>query len=548
MRGFLGGVSTGAIVALAGAAMVSLSVPLAPWGASPQNALEATAPVEGGSDTAGTPLEEGSQEPETQVQQETATLDPVAALNTVPDAEAVQDADLVNLAPNPLDDSAPLKDDSAEVEAKSATRPDIDLGTALAPLPDAGSSIVPERQNDLPSTVEVTDRNGAKPVSVPQADVLPDSAPEIATETASAPSVPLPSAGQDVPDLGDRDKITQDEAGGETVVPQIVQTQSTAISKGDDPVRVVAPDVVQPPQIAAVPVQDPAQQPVQEITAPDFEGNANTGKSVRSASLPQAGVNELVTRTPPGEPVLPLIKRNELQDNTRQEAVAKDTPFERNSVSARPLPGQPYMSIVLIEDASSAGGDALDGFPYPLTIAIDPTTANATKRMQDRRADGLEVMILADLPREGTPQDAEIALPIWFDRLPDTVGILEGVKTGVQGSRALADQVSEIVGDDGYGLVLQNNGLNTVQKLAARDGVPSGVVFRDFDGAGQDERAMRRFLDQAAFRARQEEAVIMVGRLKPDTISALLVWGLQDRASKVALVPVSASLKLLQTP
>jgi polysaccharide deacetylase 2 family uncharacterized protein YibQ len=97
----------------------------------------------------------------------------------------------------------------------------------------------------------------------------------------------------------------------------------------------------------------------------------------------------------------------------------------------------------------------------------------------------------------------------------------------------------------GYGLVMQDNGLNTVQKLAHREGVPSGVVFRDFDGAGQDPRAMRRFLDQAAFRAGQEGAVLMLGRLKPDTISALLMWGLQDRASRVALMPTSASLRLL---
>ncbi|MFC6759564.1 divergent polysaccharide deacetylase family protein [Sulfitobacter porphyrae] len=52
---------------------------------------------------------------------------------------------------------------------------------------------------------------------------------------------------------------------------------------------------------------------------------------------------------------------------------------------------------------------------------------------------------------------------------------------------------------------------------------------------------IRRFLDQAAFKAGQEGAVIMLG-LRPDTISALLLWGLQDRANSVALVPVSAVL------
>ena len=34
----------------------------------------------------------------------------------------------------------------------------------------------------------------------------------------------------------------------------------------------------------------------------------------------------------------------------------------------------------------------------------------------------------------------------------------------------------------------------------------------------------------------------MLGRVRPDTISALLLWGLQDRAERVALAPVSAVL------
>jgi len=34
----------------------------------------------------------------------------------------------------------------------------------------------------------------------------------------------------------------------------------------------------------------------------------------------------------------------------------------------------------------------------------------------------------------------------------------------------------------------------------------------------------------------------MLGRVRPDTVSALLLWGLQDRASRVALAPISAVL------
>jgi polysaccharide deacetylase 2 family uncharacterized protein YibQ len=87
------------------------------------------------------------------------------------------------------------------------------------------------------------------------------------------------------------------------------------------------------------------------------------------------------------------------------------------------------------------------------------------------------------------------------------------------------------------------NGLNTAQKLIAREGVPSVTLFRDIDGQGQNAGAVRRFLDQGAMRAgQQDEGVIMLGRVRPDTISALLLWGLQDRAASVALAPVSAVL------
>ncbi len=73
--------------------------------------------------------------------------------------------------------------------------------------------------------------------------------------------------------------------------------------------------------------------------------------------------------------------------------------------------------------------------------------------------------------------------------------------------------------------------------------MPSATLFRDLDGDGQDQGLIRLTLDQAAFRARQEGAVVMLGRLRADTISALLLWGLQDRGNTIELVPISSVLK-----
>ena len=72
--------------------------------------------------------------------------------------------------------------------------------------------------------------------------------------------------------------------------------------------------------------------------------------------------------------------------------------------------------------------------------------------------------------------------------------------------------------------------------------MPAVTLFRDFDAQGEDARVIRRFLDYAALKSEQEGGVIMVGRLRPETVSALLVWGLAERANQVHLVPASAVL------
>jgi len=127
--------------------------------------------------------------------------------------------------------------------------------------------------------------------------------------------------------------------------------------------------------------------------------------------------------------------------------------------------------------------------------------------------------------------------------VPQAVAVMEGTDTGLQTSRSATEQLIPILQDSGHGLILFSEGLDTARKLIEREGVPVASVFRDFDGNGQNATVIRRFLDQAAFKAAQEEGgVIMVGRLRAETVSALLLWGLQDRAASVAVAPVSAVL------
>ena len=131
----------------------------------------------------------------------------------------------------------------------------------------------------------------------------------------------------------------------------------------------------------------------------------------------------------------------------------------------------------------------------------------------------------------------------WLAAIPQAVAVIEGTGSGLQSSREASAQLAPILMESGHGLVMLPNGLDTAQKLIAREGVPAMTLFREIDGQGQDAAAVRRFLDQGAMRAvQQQESVILLGRVRPDTISALLLWGLQDRAASVALAPVSAVL------
>ena len=272
------------------------------------------------------------------------------------------------------------------------------------------------------------------------------------------------------------------------------------------------------------------------------EGTTSTAEPARIAALPQAGSDDETTVSSSiGTAVLPLTDR----DSTPSETIAAGTQEPPIVLYQEPFENpenKPIMSIILIDDDQSIGIEALANFPQPLTMAVDPSAPDAAEKMARHRAAGFEVVSLIDLPKGATAQDAEVFLAASFAAMPEVVAVLEGPNSGVQGNRSLADQVSAIVAGTGHGLILQDNGLNTVYKLAEREGIPAGLVFRDFDGAGQSGLIMRRFLDQAAFRAGRDGAVIMLGRVRPDTVSTLLLWALQDRTLRVALAPVSAVL------
>lgn len=419
----------------------------------------------------------------------------------------------------------------------------VSLIAPLPKLPDV--ALVPTQgAADAPATGSGTPASGQDGDLVERAPTAPDGATNADTVEALDKSA---SEQTPVPGVGGASTLTSPDA----------ETDQTPAA----PAIAATGDGTQPEAPAAPNAPAPASAPSPDTTTPT-PGSAAGGGALPQITTPEptpeiAAVPQAPTSpTAPaiGETVVPLTERSDkrasalpvVTEPTENAAVRSDAQLSPLDAYAEPFSSaeqKPLMAVVLIDDAQSLGAEALENFPYPLSFAIDPTLPDAVSRMAARRAAGFEVVSLVELPTQATPQDAEVTLMAAFQEMPQTVAVLEGPESGFQGNRALADQVSAIVEQSGRGLITQDNGLNTVQKLAQRAGIPSATVFRDFDGAGQTPVVMRRFLDQAAFRARQEGGVIMLGRVRPDTISALLLWGLQDRASQVSLVPVSTLLK-----
>ena len=203
----------------------------------------------------------------------------------------------------------------------------------------------------------------------------------------------------------------------------------------------------------------------------------------------------------------------------------------------------PLMSVVLLDDGSLSDAPvAVAAVPFPVSVALDPTQPGAIDRMQAYRAAGIEVLARAKLPEGAQPADVAVTMEGSFAALPQTVALIDVGEGGLQSDQAVTAAAISALAQDGRGLVTVSRGLNTALREAESQSVPAATIYRDLDSEGQDARVIRRFLDQAAFRARQESGVVLLGRVRPDTLSALQLWGQANRATQVSVAPISAVL------
>lgn len=447
------------------------------------------------------------------------------------------------------------------------------VASMIAPMPDAPAApLMPDVEASLiddavpadpaqpPGATEGATGGATTPPapddlqSMEGADTAPAPQPEAgAADTALA----TPVADGDAPVLSTETPVEAAPSGAPEAPAAPAVDTGLSISAG--PVQPPAPAL---PQVDGAFEPQPAPVETPATDAGDVSPGAEAGEPVPAEEdmieLPivedDAPETDLAGLAPQvGEPATALEQAFEQHDSGRLPTVGDeaeapaaddDRPVVRYAADFADTGDKPLMAIVLIDDgASGIGAEALADFPYPISFAVNALMPDATEVMASYRRQGFEVLAMVDIPETATATDVEQAIPASLRAVPEAIGLLEGTGAGLQGNRALSDQVTAVLKDTGHGLILQANGLNTAQKLAAREGVPSAHVFRDFDSKGQKPRDIRRFLDQAAFKAEQEGGVVMLGRLRPDTVSALLLWGLADRASTVTLAPASALLK-----
>jgi len=416
-------------------------------------------------------------------------------------------------------DETPV-DEGSVAEASGEEAPADQAPTVAEQAPDVLSDTA---QGTAPQTSEPPVSN-ASPSDAPEPLAAPTAAPDAGAVDVAADTPVLPNPQSLAPQAPTSD------------APARVDTASA------DPLPEPAPTIVDDAPVAN-------DAPDQGAPGPDVVAVADdallTPQSPLAPAAPEAGDTADIAGTdaPSTDPA--------------QADAANDAPVvvaivdEPDSASALPTgtAGVRVNRLTGGDDGDDAATEEVvaevfpEGVAFPVTVMLNPSTPDVTDRMTAYRAAGIEVGVLAALPASARPADVEVFFEAAFASLPETTVVLDAGEAGLQADEAVISQAIAALAEDGRGLLTVSRGLNTALRTAEAQGVPTGIIFRNLDADGQDARVIRRFMDQAAFRARQESGVILLGQIRADTISALIQWGAANRASQVAMVPISKVLQ-----
>ncbi|WP_373456694.1 divergent polysaccharide deacetylase family protein [Loktanella sp. Alg231-35] len=359
--------------------------------------------------------------------------------------------------------------------------------------------------------------DGAETAAQPETDVVV----VVPTETIEEGEPPLVST-------------TEPEA---TAAPLIVQAPvaSEDVADQDPQETVTAEETSVEDEPALIEEEAPAATDLEETPAP-----ADEVETAEAAAAPARSGPVRVNRIG----VAPSAPAGEEAAVVATESPAEDIPALRQfAVEFENPEGLPLLSLVLVDDG--AVPDAADKFAalgFAPTVVIDALAADASDKMAEYRAAGVEVAMQISLPDGAQPTDVEIAFAAAFDILPETVLVFSDGTGFLQSDRNLTAQAMAVLAAEGRGFVAVQRGLGSAVRDAADAGVPAAAVERQIDGNGAQQNAIVRALDQAAFRARQSGGAVLAGSVTPETLAALQEWAATVDRDQLLIAPASALL------
>lgn len=535
-RGILAGIAAGVVVAGLGLGTASLVLgpvemePVAPTPGSAEEMPESEVRPDASSapdDDAGAP------EAETDTAEEAGQAPAEPTPETTPQVQAPDSEPAPDAEDAPGVGSAPATTEGAESDAMT-----VPTAPEAAPEADAdaedSSDPATDTAPEMSSVATATDESATAP------------APEAAPEDAAPEPDPRATTGLDLPDGAPEILPPEDVPLPDDSVDPSPEGAPEA-DVGGDPVpetglAAPAPQVEDMPQADPVPAEVPEGAPEadpaldnSDTPGPGADAPAPEADAADAGAAPDDPVEEVVTGRLPSIGEAPQAET---------PSAAPVPALVRNAIDFAGAGDQPLLAILLLD----TGGDRtpmgdLGKLPFPVTVAVDAGATDAVEAIAFYRDQGAEIMLDVPLPEGATATDVEVSIEAYGPLLENAAAVMVADDLGFQTLGEGAVQLGVNLAETGHGFVSYPAGLNTGHKAVLKEGVQAGLVFRDLDGAGQEGPVIRRFLDNAAFRARNEERVIVVARTRAETVQALLEWSLGTRAQTVTLVPVSAVLE-----
>jgi uncharacterized protein len=424
--------------------------------------------------------------------------------------------------------SAVIEPVAVEVESPTLA---VDAATGIQiEAPDMSPGVALDITEPTPPIADTTPADRPDPIDIAGDMAVPEAEQSAGVEaTIDAPVLQSPMVAQPEIPTGEADIVVSTQPAIEVIV--VPEEEPAPAPVEDAPVVTdVAPEMVVP-EVVEPEVVEPEPEPTPEPEAPNVNGAPVPGLSGEPASVMPSSDSAVVIRRPTTETEAPVVEAstNALLDYSAYFANPDDLPL---------------MSFVVIDDGALPNGPLLlSAVPFPVTVAIAVSDPDAASKSAAYRAAGYEVAAILTLPANATAPDAAQVMEATFATMPEAAMVLDMGDAGLQSNRQATEAVMARLAADGRGFITAASGLNAAIRAAEGADVPVATVERDLDSNDQTAAVIRRFIDRSAFQARQTSGVVLISRLRAETLSALTLWSTANRAGQVALAPVSAILK-----